>query len=288
LEGVKKYGDHALAPYHNHVARLAIAVDGLLSMTGLAAAAVGGAAALVACSRNSPEVAKTLITGPAAAFDPVCEAACEGLDVIPAEDGSGAGTIEKVGDMDVYVVGSGERAIVLIYDIFGFSPVNTRHNADVLAAAGFLVAMPDLFRGSGRRSEGFARPENDAVDNEILDVVVPFVKSKGAKTMGVLGFCFGGGAAMRLAGKDVFASCAGVHASGMNSPDGEGFVSKALCPIMLLQAGGDPSLTPVWEAMQKMNSIKDASVIRTFWDQRSAHKHIILGHLKRRNVLGLF
>ena len=85
---------------------------------------------------------------------------------------------------------------------------------------------------------------------------------------GASGFCFGGGAAMRLASADVFAACAGIHASGMASPEGEAFVSKALCPIMLLQAGGDPSLTPVYETVQKMKSIKDDSVLRTFWDQR--------------------
>lgn len=237
------------------------------SMSTYAIAAVGGAAASVLlCGRGASS--GDAPSAPSAGFDPVCEAACQGLDVIPAAEGSGDGTIEKLGDMDCYVVGSGDRAILLIYDIFGFSPANTRHNCDVLAKAGFLVIMPDLFRGSGRRSEGFVRPQNDAVDSEILDTVVPFVKSKGAKTIGVLGFCFGGGAAMRLASADVFAACAGIHASGMASPDGEAFVSKALCPIMLLQAGGDPSLTPVYETVQKMKSIKDDSVLRTFWDQR--------------------
>eukprot|EP01043_Picozoa_sp_COSAG02_P113989 COSAG02_NODE_50266_length_321_cov_1.391892_1_plen_97_part_10 len=76
--------------------------------------------------------------------------------------------IEKLDDMDVYVVGTGERAIVLIYDIFGFAPANTRHNCDLLARAGFLVVMPDLFRGKGRRSPDFVRPQNDDVDAEIL------------------------------------------------------------------------------------------------------------------------
>lgn len=201
-------------------------------------------------------------------FDPVCEAACAGKSVIPAEDGQGAGTIVKIGDMDAYVVGSGERCIINIYDIFGFSPVNSRYNCDLLASAGFMVVMPDLFRGSGRRSEGFVRPQNEDVDKEILDVVVPFVKSRGAKDIGVNGFCFGGGAAMRLASSGVFSACSGIHASGMDSPNGEGVVAKALCPIMLLQAGGDPDLRPVYETIQKMQSIKGVSVLRTYWDQR--------------------
>ena len=53
-----------------------------------------------------------------------------------------------------YVVGSGERCIILVYDIHGFAPANTQHNCDLLADAGFLVVMPDFFRGSGRGQEG--------------------------------------------------------------------------------------------------------------------------------------
>ena len=33
----------------------------------------------------------------------------------------------------------------------------------MLAGAGFLVVMPDLFRGSGRNSEGFERPADASV-----------------------------------------------------------------------------------------------------------------------------
>ena len=69
-------------------------------------------------------------------------------DVIPKNEQVGDGKNERLGDMDVYVVGkpTGGKAIILIYDIHGVS-WQCRHNCDMLAKAGFLVVMPDLFRG---------------------------------------------------------------------------------------------------------------------------------------------
>eukprot|EP01047_Picozoa_sp_COSAG01_P052998 COSAG01_NODE_5636_length_4126_cov_16.030047_2_plen_326_part_00 len=199
--------------------------------------------------------------------DPVCEAACAGT-VIPV-DGEEHGTVEKASNgMDMYVSGSGAAAIVLVYDIFGFAPAQTRHNCDWLASKGFMVVMPDFFRGKGRRSHDFVRPQSEDVDRELMEVVVPFVKAKGAKTLGIVGFCFGGPVAMRAAATGVFAACGGVHAGGMGSPAGEQLVGAATCPVMLLQAGGDADLAPVWKTVQKMSAIKGKSVLRTYWDQR--------------------
>jgi dienelactone hydrolase len=223
----------------------------------LSVAAVGGA---LYCASQPAKSGRD----PRAVSD-VCEAAT-GMSVMPVGE-TGTGTIEKVGDMDVYVAGSGERCVVLVYDIFGFSPSQTRHNCDWLAAQGFLVIMPDLFRGSGRRDPNFKRPQDEDVDRELAEVVLPFAKAKGGKTIGIVGFCFGGGAAMRAASTGLFASCGGVHASGMNSPVGEALVGQALSPVMLLQAGGDPELSPVHAAVKKMASIEDRSVLRTYWDQ---------------------
>ena len=90
----------------------------------------------------------------------------------------------------------------------------------------------------------------------------------GAKAIGILGFCFGGGAALRLASSGRFAACGGIHASGMESPGGEAFIAQAKCPIMLLQAGGDPPLTPVFEMVKTLSpEIAGASVLRTYWEQ---------------------
>ena len=88
--------------------------------------------------------------------------------------------------------------------------------------------------------------------------------------LGIVGFCFGGGAAMRLSSGGVFSACGGVHASGMGSPGGEDMIKRTRCPIMLLQAGGDPLLKPVHDVIKEMDDksvIKTHSVLRTYWDQ---------------------
>ena len=201
-----------------------------------------------------------------------------GGNVIPDEDDVfGAGVVEQLGDMDVYRVGSGTRAIILIYDIMGVS-AECRHNCDQLAAAGFLVVMPDLFRSDklrhwsrtpGPAGRPAQRPEAADVDREILQTVVPYVQGLGGRELGIVGFCFGGSAAMRLAPTGVFLACGGCHAGGLKSPEGEALVAKARCPIMLLQAGGDPDLKPVFEAVKEMDDdIRDKSVLRTYWDQK--------------------
>ena len=73
---------------------------------------------------------------------------------------------------------------------------------------------------------------------------------------------------MRLASSGRFAACGGIHASGMESPGGETFVAQAKCPIMLLQAGGDPPLAPVFESLKTLSpAIVGASGLRPYWDQ---------------------
>ena len=51
--------------------------------------------------------------------------------------------------------------------------------------------MPDLFRGSGRRDPAFERPTEEAVDTDLYEKVMPFLKAKGYSVVGLVGFCFG-------------------------------------------------------------------------------------------------
>ena len=47
----------------------------------------------------------------------------------------------------MYVVGNGTTAIVWNYDIYGFDSGRTREYCDLFADNGFLVILPDYFRG---------------------------------------------------------------------------------------------------------------------------------------------
>jgi dienelactone hydrolase len=62
------------------------------------------------------------------------------------------GTIEKLKDLNVYVSkptnGSKpfKKAVIVGHDIFGFHP-NVKQFCDLLSKAGYLVVIPDYFRG---------------------------------------------------------------------------------------------------------------------------------------------
>ncbi len=182
--------------------------------------------------------------------------------------------VRIAGDLDVYVVGAGPRCLVVAYDAFGFQPAHTRSNCDALAAAGFLVVMPDLFRGTARGvTEGWAPPPAETTDADILDRVLPFaVAVHAAKVFGILGFCFGGMTALRLAASGRFAGCGGIHAAGMGDGNAEAVLEKATCPVLLLQAGNDPPLNGAAAALRDpgrldpKSEVARLSVLRTFWD----------------------
>ena len=46
------------------------------------------------------------------------------------------------------------KAIVVVYDVFGFSGGRIKGCCDALAAAGFHVAMPDVYKGTNIAAEG--------------------------------------------------------------------------------------------------------------------------------------
>jgi len=70
------------------------------------------------------------------------------------------GTSLKIGELDAYQTGDvgSKRVLIAAYDIFGFHP-NTKQFCDQLAKAGFLIVMPDFFRGSPWDEKNFPPPE---------------------------------------------------------------------------------------------------------------------------------
>ena len=72
-----------------------------------------------------------------------------------------------------------------------------------------------------------------------------------------MGFCFGGGVAARAASTGLLACVGGIHASGL-TPE---LAAKTKVPMMMLQAGNDPDLAPVVEAL-KGTDVYDKCVTR--------------------------
>ena len=66
------------------------------------------------------------------------------------------GRVVKVEDLEIYVVGKGEKCVIWNYDIHGFNSGRTKQLADQLAESGFLVMIPDYFRGGWQAGQKVA------------------------------------------------------------------------------------------------------------------------------------
>lgn len=142
--------------------------------------------------------------------------------------------------------------VVMVHDILGVSD-DMREQADWLAAAGYLAAVPDLYDGKGMvrcvRSvfgqltarQGPAFDTIDAVRTELA--AAP--DCTGA--VGVIGYCMGGGFALLLAGRPGW-SAASVN-YGM-VPDDVDAVLAGACPIVGSYGGRDRSLAGAGDTLR--------------------------------------
>jgi len=114
-------------------------------------------------------------------------------------------------DLPVYVVGDNAtgKAIIWNYDIFGFDSGRTRQFADMFSENGFLVIIPDYFRGT------WLNPANPGSVNmmefmmtqtnwegklkgEWENIILPYVKNMNIDKIGVMGTCWGSYLTIRL------------------------------------------------------------------------------------------
>jgi dienelactone hydrolase len=75
---------------------------------------------------------------------------------------SARGTLHSIVDTSCYISGSSDasKAIFFIYDVFGLQNP-TWQGADILAAAGYLVIMPDFFDGEAAKVEWMDLPDEE-------------------------------------------------------------------------------------------------------------------------------
>ncbi|KAJ9182034.1 hypothetical protein P3X46_006069 [Hevea brasiliensis] len=123
----------------------------------------------------------------------------------------GVGTVKELGGLKTYVTGppDSKLSILLANDAFGFEAPNLRKLADKVAAAGFLVVVPDFLYGDP------AEPSNPQFDLdtwmknhdtvkgcEDAKKVIAALKSRGISAIGAAGFCWGGMVVVKLASCD--------------------------------------------------------------------------------------
>ncbi len=150
-------------------------------------------------------------------------------------------------------------AVVMLHEAFAIDAVMLRQVAR-MAAAGYLVLMPDLFSAGGPRrclsatfralksGQGRAFADIEAARRVLLD------RADCTGAAGVLGFCMGGGFALASAAR-------GFGAASVNYgmiPKDVSEVLEGACPIVASYGGRDPLLTrsvPRLDAALKQHSI---------------------------------
>lgn len=140
--------------------------------------------------------------------------------------------------------GSTDVGVVLAHDITGLDATNLSF-ADRLAAAGFWVAAVDLFRGQVAKTlqEGFALRQKLAPDDmrAAMRAGLDRLRAENPRaTVGCMGFCMGGGAALEGACAAPFAFC--VDWYGM-VPDADA-VRGLQGPLLLILASEDDRINP--------------------------------------------
>jgi dienelactone hydrolase len=112
--------------------------------------------------------------------------------------------IESNGDA-FYLTGNeqSQSAVLVCADIFGYNSSRHRQICDQYASQGYLVIMPDVFRGTAWTGE-LGSPEQmaemfkwlqtitpDAFVQPILKNTLSFLESKGVNKVAAVGFCYG-------------------------------------------------------------------------------------------------
>jgi len=163
------------------------------------------------------------------------------------------GVVDQVGDMNIYRTGAGTKCIIWCYDIYGFTGGRTRQLCDMLADAGYLVILPDFFRGEWRgvTSEDLVpwlHKHSDWYGSrqaEMCDTVLPYARSHGAQVFACVGTCWGGYMVTRLSGYSDFKAGISFHpattfiAENVNKEKLYEVLDEVGCPQMVLTAGND-------------------------------------------------
>ncbi|KAF8065771.1 cmbl [Scenedesmus sp. PABB004] len=165
--------------------------------------------------------------------------------------GKGAGSERKIGGYDAYVAAppGGAKpaaAVLLVTDVFGWKADNARVWADQLAKKGFLVVMPDYFKGGARTKADapatfktwLAKFPRERILSE-TDAVLADVRKQypSVKKLGVQGFCWGGLYAVLLTHKPARVAAAVVYHGSLLTPAD---IEAIAAPISFQQA--DPTL----------------------------------------------
>lgn len=206
--------------------------------------------------------------------------ACCSIPPVISKGYEAKGEYKTVGGLKTYVTGPADatRAILIVYDIFGFFP-QTLQGADILATADkekkYRVYMPDFFEGKpadiswyppttdehkqklGKFFETQAGPPTHLakIPGILSDANKDASSGSGFSSWGILGFCWGGKVANLTLGKDsAFKAGAQAHPAMLDPEDAK----NVTVPIALLASKDeDPEAVKGYDANLKVDKHVD-------------------------------
>lgn len=161
---------------------------------------------------------------------------------------------------DFYIVGpyKSKAGVVVIHDLFGMQP-NSKRLADLLAANGYLVVMPDFFGKrvwpvedwpadfeSQRWKDHVKYSRNMDFFKPRAERAVELLRQMGCAKVGAIGMCWGAVLPFMLSGDGLVEAAATAHPAYFNASD----VQLAKTGVMVLGGVDDGPLTEVGEAVQ--------------------------------------
>lgn len=140
--------------------------------------------------------------------------------------------------------GESDVGLVVIHEIFGYDPY-VEDVARRLAEGGFSAAAIDLFRGAKADSLEGGMKLRESVTNDALlkgmSAGVELLRGQaGARTVGSMGFCMGGGFALQAACDLGLDFCVDFYGQIQNAED----ASRLRGPVLLILGSEDARVTP--------------------------------------------
>lgn len=190
------------------------------------------------------------------------------------------GTSDKLGDLPIYTVGHGEKAIILVYDIFGADVGRTKLMCDQFADAGFFVVLPDFFRGdawsAGRTDTTTAEWKKNylwtRLSNDFANQLYPYLETKGVKSVGIVGCCWGAYIAFSACASGKINAGVTFHPTLTKSHESvEELAEGVKCPQFLMPGGNDPEEVReggVVERILRSKPFGDKVKVKTFTEMK--------------------
>eukprot|EP00439_Symbiodinium_sp_Y106_P035570 s2248_g4.t1 len=208
------------------------------------------------------------------------------------------GTETKIGELPVYSVGTGDKAILVLPDIFGWSSNQGRLMgiADTLADQGYRVLLSDPFYGDSAvgKEDIMGWITQFPFDKKIgadIEACVKHLQDQGCSSVGAVGFCWGVWAFCKSASMGVPLKCGvGPHPStrleGAFGGDEQAMMDKVNMPVLIMPAGNDPE--NLKDSNESAKNLPASSVLCTSksWDLHCAFFWLLPGW-KVRDIPGL-